>query len=117
MNTINEVIAELLGSYKASFYITYFIFVMLGIVVSLRLQSLQRDKQSSATPFKFSWRFLLQDNIKQWLGSLAFVFLSIRVGADTWGIVPTYASAVIMGLCFDYSLNLVGKWIEAKARK
>lgn len=116
MNTLyqifNEVVSNLMGKYPASFYITYFIFVMLGIIVSLRIQALNRDKLSDSTPIKFSWRFLLQDNLKQWIGSLVFVFLSIRIGADAWGVVPTYVSAVIMGLSFDYSLSFIGKWIE-----
>jgi hypothetical protein len=112
MNTIKQVVANLLGDFTADFYITYFIFVMFGIILSLRIQALNRDKLSDSTPIKFSWRFLLQDNLKQWIGSLVFVFLSIRIGADAWGVIPTYVSAVIMGLSFDYSLSFIGKWIE-----
>lgn len=90
---------------------------MFGIILSLRIQAPKRDKLSDSTPIKFSWRFLLQDNLKQWIESLVFVFLSIRIGADAWGVVPTYVSAVIMGLSFDYSLNLIAKRIEKTHRK
>lgn len=115
MNTINEVIAELLGSYKASFYITYFIFVMFGILISLRIHAYSRDKSSTSTPFVFSWSFLLQDNLLRWMGSLAFVFVAIRLGSELWNVVPTYASAIAMGLGFDQALGLLEK-IQFKAR-
>jgi hypothetical protein len=117
MNTINEVIAELLGSYKASFYITYFIFVMLGIIVSLRISSLKRDKQSSSTPYKFSFGFLIQDNIVRVLGSIAFVFLSIRCSVELFYTVPEYYTAVLMGLGFDQALMLAKKWQDLAREK
>lgn len=114
---INEVIAELLGSYKASFYITYFIFVMLGIIVSLRIGALNRDKTSSNTPYKFSLWFLIQDNFLRVLGSFAFVFLSIRLGVELFGVVPEYYSAVIMGLSFDQVLVQAKKWQDLAREK
>lgn len=117
MNTINEVIAELLGSYKASFYITYFIFVMLGIIVSLRIASLNRDKNSNSTPYKFNFWFLIQDNFLRVLGSLAFVFLSIRLGVELFNKVPEYWSAVLMGLGFDQALLLAKKWQDLAREK
>jgi hypothetical protein len=117
MNTVNEIITELLGSYKASFYITYFIFVMLGIIVSLRIASLGRDKQSSKTPYNFSFWFLIQDNFLRILGSLAFVFLSIRLGVELFNTVPQYYTAVLMGLGFDQTLLFVKKWQDLAREK
>lgn len=116
METINEVIAELLGSYRASFYITYFIFVMIGIIISLRLHATSRDKDSKATPFKFSWKFLFQDNLIRMISSICFVFVAIRLGSDLWQVVPTYSSAIAMGLGFDQAIGLLEK-IQFKARE
>lgn len=117
MEILNEVLSELLGSYKASLYITYFIFVMLGIIVSLRVASLGRDKMSNNTPYKFSFGFLIQDNILRVLGSLAFVFLSIRLGVELFNVVPEYYSATLMGLGFDQSLLLAKKWQDLAREK
>lgn len=116
MNIINEVIAELLGTYRASFYITYFIFVLLGVIVSLRLGALNRDKSSRNTPYTFSFRFLIQDNLLRILGSFAFVFLTIRLGVEIFNIVPEYYTAVLMGLGFDQFLLKVKK-IQDSARE
>lgn len=116
MNTINEVIAELLGSYKASFYITYFIFVLFGVLISLRIHAYSRDKSSPTTPFVFSWKFLLQDNLIRVISSMAVVFVAIRLGADLFDVIPTYGSAIAMGLGFDQVLGLFEK-IQFKARE
>ena len=115
MNTVNEVITELLGSYKASFYITYLLFLVIGILASLKFSSLSRDKSSPSTPFKFSWKFLVQDNLIRFLGSIAIVFLSIRLGEDLFGYIPTYTGATLMGLGFDQTLGLLQK-VQLKAR-
>lgn len=95
-----EVLNGLLGDYKLSFYITYFLFVIIGIIISLWLGSLKRDKLSVATPEKFNFRFLIQDNLLRVLGSISLIFLIIRLGVEiNW--VPEYYTAAFMGLSFD----------------
>lgn len=115
MNLINEVIAELLGSYKASFYITYFIFVFLGVIISLKIHARTRDKYSKSTPFAFSWKFLIQDNLLRLISSMTVVFVVIRLGQDFFDVIPTYTSATAMGLGFDQVIGLFEK-IQFKAR-
>jgi hypothetical protein len=117
MNIFNEVLVELLGSYKLSFYIAYFIFVGLGIVVSLRISALKRDRASNNTPYSFSIKFLIQDNLLRILGSFAFVFLSIRLGVELFNTVPEYYTAVIMGLGFDQVLLRVKKLQDSAREK
>jgi hypothetical protein len=112
---LNEVIAELLGSYKASFYITYFIFVFFGVMISLRIHASSRDKYSDNTPSKFSWKFLVQDKLTRLIGSLAAVFVVIRIGQDLFNVIPTYATAIAMGLGFDQVFGLFEK-LQFKAR-
>lgn len=116
METINEVLLELLGNYKLSFYIANFIFVLLGVLISVRLHAFSRDKSSKNTPYKFSWKFLVQDNLIRIITSMATVFVVIRLGSDLLGLTPTYPLAVIMGLSFDQILIQLQK-IELKARE
>jgi len=116
MTTINQVIAELLGSFTAAFYITYFIFVLVGVLISLRLQAFTRDKSSKNTPFKFSFTFLLQDNLLRIVSSMAIVFVAIRFGSELFQKEPTYLGALLMGISFDQILIQLQK-LELKARK
>ncbi|AXQ66547.1 MAG: hypothetical protein [Caudoviricetes sp.] len=116
MNIISEVITELFGNYKVSFYITYTIIVGLGTLLSARVYAKTRDKNSTTTPTSFSWKFLLQDNLIRFLGSMAFVFASIRFGEDIFNVVPTYAGAFMMGFSFDQALVVLEKF-QFKARE
>lgn len=116
MKLFNEILVELLGSYSAAFYISYFIFTFLGVLISLRLHAFQRDKDSKKTPFKFSWKFLVQDNLIRIITSMATVFVVIRLGSELLDITPSYVMAVIMGISFDQILIQLQK-LELKARE
>lgn len=116
MNTLQEIAAGVFGDYKLSFYITYFIFVLIGVIISLRIGAMSRDKNSPHTPFTFSWKFLFQDNLLRMVSSMAVVFVAIRLGQDLLGITPTYAGAVILGISFDQILIQLQK-LEFKARE
>ena len=116
MNIINQVTADLLGSYSAAFYITYSIFVLFGILISLRLQAFGRDKSSPNTPYRFSFSFLVQDNLLRIVSSLAIVFVAIRFGSELFKVEPTYLGALLMGISFDQILIQLQK-LELRARK
>ena len=116
MKLFNEILGELLGSYSAAFYISYFIFTFLGVLISLRIHAFQRDKDSKKTPFKFSWKFLVQDNLIRLITSMATVFVVIRLGSELLYIAPSYGMAVVMGISFDQILIQLQK-IELKARE
>lgn len=97
---LKEIQEGLLGDYKLSFYVLYLFFVLIGLIISLWLNSLKRDKNSDSTPFKFSWSFLFHDNLLRIFGSLSIIYLIIRIGAEiNW--VPEYYTAALMGLSFD----------------
>jgi hypothetical protein len=62
----------------------------------LRLHAFQRDKSSKNTPFKFSWKFLVQDNLIRIITSIATV-LENTLGVQLHGLtqmlefmVPVY---------------------------
>lgn len=95
-----EIASGLLGDYKLSFYITYFLFVIIGVIVSLYLGSLKRDKFSESTPEKFNFKFLIQDNLLRVFGSISLIFLLIRLGVEI-NLVPEYYTAALMGFSFD----------------
>jgi len=116
MDLINQVLTEVLGSYKLAFYIAYFFFVLFGVLISLRIASLRRDKHSDSTPFTFSWKFLLQDKLIRLISSMAVVFVFIRLGQEITGMIPTYTGAVGLGLGFDQALLQLEK-IQFKARE
>lgn len=61
----------------------------------------KRDPSSERTPEKFSWKFFWSDNLRQQVGTVILVFLSIRIAqykvTSAWA-VPV---AIIIGLISD----------------
>lgn len=117
MNFLQQLITELLGTYSAAFYVTYFIFVLIGVFISLRINLAKRDKKSVYTPFAFSWSFFLQDNIFRIITSMAMVFVTIRLGTEMMNVIPTYPGAVILGLGMDQALIRLEKFTLTTRRK
>ena len=75
MKTITEVAHILTDGKPYSYYIAGFIISFLAIILSLLHHSLGRDKYSTNTPIKYSFLFLLQDNLKRILAGMILMYL------------------------------------------
>lgn len=86
---IKETVEIILGSKAASYYLAGFFFSLLAIVLSLRVHSLSRDKESPNTPKEFSWKFLLWDNGKRIVSGLIIMFILFRATdlSNIWGML------------------------------
>lgn len=63
----------ILGFIPAVLFFAMLSFATLGIVMSLLIDSQKRDQNSTSTPEKFSYKFLIKDNWK----SIAFTILAV----------------------------------------
>ena len=106
----------LLGDKSIGEWIVSFIFVFIGIIISLYADSLSRDKNSPKTPKKFSISFLLKDNILKILFSFFIVFTLIRFSKEVVDIDITYIKCLFLGLGFDLLLTLPIKY-QKKGRE
>ena len=79
MDSINEAIGIIAGGKALSYYLAGFFFAFLGIMISLYQSSRTRDKSSPNTPLRFSWTFLIWDNIKRAVITLIVMFILFRV--------------------------------------
>lgn len=107
----------LLGSHDLPTYAAYFVFAAIGAVISLRIKAMQRDKHSEATPYKFSWRFLIQDNLMRLITGFLLAFITFRFTAPSSDIDALLLSAMGMGIgaSTDRLAGLLEK-IQNKAR-
>lgn len=72
----------ILGYLTTKMFLAMCLFALLGIVISLLIDSLKRNKLSESTPRKFSFLFLLKDNWKGILLTILIVLVSIRFAAS-----------------------------------
>lgn len=101
MDILKEVSDRLLGTVSAVDYLVLSIFILIGITLSIRIDTFKRDKTSDATPYEFDIWFFLLDNLKRLLKSFVTIFLVIRFGEDITGKALTEWGAVLVGLGFD----------------
>lgn len=106
----------LLGDTDLPTYAAYFVFAMIGAFISLRIKSLKRDKSSLATPYVFSWMFLLQDNLMRLFNGFLLAFLAFRFGSEFVGSEVTVYSAIIIGASTDRLAGLFEN-LQNNARK
>lgn len=111
----------MLGGQDLPTYAAYFIFALIGALCSLYVKSLKRDPSSPNTPSRFSWKFLLQDNLMRLVAGFMFSFIAFRfapefIGAKIESIDKILLSGLIAGASTDRLAGLF-EAIQEKARK
>lgn len=107
---IQDILKELFGDITIAKYIAYFIFILLGVLASVRLSAFTRDKESPNTPVRFSYKFITVDNIYRVVSSMAVAFIVIRFSNQISGKEINDFGAVCIGLAFDQVLFYLAKW-------
>ena len=77
--SIHDTFTIIRGGKELSYYLAGFFFAFLGIMLSLYQSSRNRDRLSPNTPLKFSWLFLVWDNLKRAVVTLIVMFILFRV--------------------------------------
>ena len=101
----------LLGSFDVVWYIAAFIFAALGLFIRWSILTRRAIKWNPDTPDKFSWTYWLHNNL--WpkavsvLTTIVIVFLCLRFAGEWFGVVPTMAFAVVLGLAFDWFVDFI----------
>ena len=106
----------ILGTSDVPTYMAALLFSLIGVAIILLLKSKKRNKTSTLTPYRFSGRFLLQDNLKEIILGFFMILMALRFSIEYAGESLTMYYALGVGL----SLQKVSGWIsnvELKARK
>ena len=106
----------MLGGQDLPTYAAYFIFALIGALCSLYVKSLKRDPSSPNTPQRFSWKFLLQDNLMRLVAGFLFSFISFRFSNEFLGSEATMWGALLIGASTDRLAGLF-EGLQDKARK
>ena len=106
----------MLGGQDLPTYAAYFIFALIGAICSLYVKSLKRDPSSPNTPQRFSWKFLLQDNLMRLVAGFLFSFISFRFSNEFLGSEATMWGALLIGASTDRLAGLF-EGLQDKARK
>lgn len=95
----------ILGNVSAAYYAAAEFFALLAIILSLYISSKKRDVQSPKSPEKFSWLFLIWDNIKRIVAGQIFLFILFRFATELIGKELTMFWAVGIGFFAAFGLD------------
>jgi hypothetical protein len=98
---MKEFTSALLGGQTPSLFFALMFFALLGALLSLLLQTTNRDVYSNSTPRHFSWVFFITDNWKRALTGLLLIYVSLRFAPELFGWQISNFWAIVIGLGND----------------
>jgi hypothetical protein len=109
--SIHDTFTIIAGGKQLSYYLAGFFFAALGILLSLYQSSRSRDKLSPSTPLKFSWLFLIWDNMKRALITLVVMFILFRV-LDLSYVPLMIGVGIVVSVALDRIIVLLMSWSD-----
>ena len=109
-----ELLGNILGS-KLTWvgYTGALIFTFMGLYLRWYFKAKDGIKTDPNTPDKFVFSYWLRDNLLPKLAgimaTLIVIFLSLRFATEYFGLIPSMAMAVAVGLGFDYFMDFLKK--------
>lgn len=110
----------LIGTDSVVKFFSLVFFALLGVALSLLLQTTKRDPQSVHTPFEFSWKFLWNDNVKRVLAGIVLIFVFLRFAPQLMGVEINEFWALAIGFCSDKlaeQVKIKTNWFNTPAKK
>lgn len=101
----------IMGDKSGGYYIAGFFFSGLGMIISLYHNSRKRDKDSPDTPYNFSWRFLIWDNVKRTITTLAVMFILYRT-MDLSDVSKMIGVGITVTIALDKVVGFIMKKYE-----
>lgn len=106
---MEEFLSQLLGTTSVPSYLAGFALALMGAILSLRIYAKTRNKKSVNTPYEFSWRFLILDNLNRLITGFLLTFIAFRFTGELIGVEFTMWSAFLIGLLLDQVAGLLSK--------
>jgi len=109
-----ELIGNILGD-KLTWvgYAGALIFTFMGLYLRWYFKAKKSIATDTKTPYKFDLLYWVRDNLLPKLfgilATLIIIFLSLRFATEYFGLIPSMAMAVVIGLCFDYFSDYLKK--------
>ena len=98
-----EFLSHFLGSMTPAYLLASMIFLLIGAVLNIGLDVMQRDENSTNTPKLFSWSFFIRDNRLRFYFNVLAAYSIVRFFSDIFpGLKFGLSWAWIIGLTFDW---------------
>lgn len=112
---VHQVKTLLLGDVSLAYYVAAELFALMALAMSLWLHSTTRNPAASSTPVKFSWLFLIMDNIKRIIVGQIALFLIFRFASEALGHELSMWMAAGIGISLSFGLDKFIQFLQSKA--
>jgi hypothetical protein len=98
-----EFLSYLMGNMTPAYLLASMVFLLIGSILNIGLDVMQRDEGSTNTPRTFSWAFFMRDNRLRFLFNVLAAYSVVRFFSDIFpGLKFGLSWAWIIGLVFDW---------------
>lgn len=111
-DSMKEFLELVLGPVSVAYYMAAEFFALLAILCSLYLHSRKRDPEAPTTPKKFSWLFLLWDNMKRVVVGQIVFFLIFRILVEWFNKELNMIYAIGVGFFLSFGLDRAIQWLK-----
>jgi hypothetical protein len=98
---MNDFSTVIFGQLSIGTFFGYVALMLIGTIINSAFDASTRDKQSSKTPVKWSWKFFIADNIKRYVGTALMLYVCIRFSDKIFGSEPIDWMMVVLGYNID----------------
>jgi hypothetical protein len=96
-----QVFSQIIGDIDVALFIASLFWAIVGAILSLFLDGMQRNPTAPASPVHFKWKFFIQDNWKRALTSLLLILAVLRFYKEITGTDLSTFFAFVVGLGLD----------------
>lgn len=98
---MEELLFRIFGGYSFIDLIVFGFYILIGYCIRAFDETSMRDKTSSKTPKKWSWKFWYNDNYKRYIVTILSTFIFFRFYVEFIGHDLTELEALMIGLIGD----------------
>jgi hypothetical protein len=113
---LKTILEQLLGTTAVFAYLAWFLLAFIGAFTAIVIRAKSKYKYSDDTPYRWSWSFLLQDNLINLTIGYLITFIFFRFTNQVLRVEPSLWLAALVGVISNELSLLLAKF-SLTARK
>ena len=104
---MNKFLNLILGTTDVPTYLAGLFFALIGLAFYYRSKIKKRDKGSPETPYQFSLKFFLRDNLSELIFSIMGIIMLMRFSVEYVGAEVTMIYSIGLGLIGPKVIDMI----------
>lgn len=114
---MNDIAISILGNYSFGQFVGFCFFFLIGLAMYQFQEVNERNKKSPHSPYKFSFKFMIVDNLRRFVVAAIFIYVQFRFFKELTGQELTEFTALLIGYMGNGLANFEKRNIRTLKRK